>query len=107
MRMLWDNVGVAPPYRDYRLAFRLTPMGGEPQVTWIFRSETSVKGWLPGPQSVIDSLPVPDTLSAGRYELALAVVDPVSHVPAIRLAIAGRDQTGWYPVSHIMVSPDF
>ena len=41
--------------------------------------------WLPGDQSVTAPLPV--DVPAGRCSLALALVDPVSGKPAIRLAI--------------------
>jgi len=103
MRMVWDNVGVAPPYRDYCLAFRLTPVDRDAQSPTIHVSKTSIRDWLPGPRSVTVEVPVPALLPTGRYDLALAIVDPVSPAPAIRLAIAGRDPAGWYPLSQISV----
>ena len=101
IRMKWENVGMAPPYRDYPLAFRLT--GGEGKRGFVFVSDISIKGWLPGEIEVTERFKLPEDLKPGRYELALAPVDPFSHEPAIRLAIAGRSEDGWYPISHLEV----
>jgi hypothetical protein len=99
--MIWENVGVAPPYRDYPLAFRLTEVEG--RENHIFVTGISIKGWLPGRTKIAETLKLPEDLKPGRYELALAVVDPLTHEPAIRLAIAGRAEDGWYPLSRIEV----
>lgn len=99
--MLWENVGVAPPYRDYLIAFRLTSaVSGQSSV---FVSENSVKGWLPGKTETSYSLKLPDDLKAGQYDMAIALVDPITQKPVIRLAIAGRADDGWYPLSNIQV----
>ena len=99
--MEWENVGVAPPYRDYRLAFRLTgPEGRETRLA----TETSVKGWLPGSREVEETLALPADLAAGEYGLALAVVDAKTGEPAVRLAIEGRQDDGWYRLSSVTVA---
>ena len=43
--MKWQNIGSAPCYRPYRVAFRLTSPGGQQQV---FVSDITVNKWLPG-----------------------------------------------------------
>ena len=43
--MKWQNVGSAPCYRPYRVAYRLTSPGGQQQV---FVSNITVNKWLPG-----------------------------------------------------------
>lgn len=99
--MIWENVGVAPPYRDNRLAFRLREKDtGE---TVVLVTETSIRGWPPGRTELTETLQWPAPLSPGRYELALAVVDPTTHEPTVRLAIAGRGEDGWYPLSQVEV----
>ncbi len=104
LSMIWENVGVAPPYRDYLLAFRLTHV--ESKKSLVFVSDTSIKGWLPGQIETTNSLELPEGLKTGPYQLAVAVIDPVTRVPAIRLAIAGRapPQRGWYPLSRLLVT---
>jgi len=100
----WENVGVAPPYRDYRVALRLSP-ADRPGEASIVVTDLSVRGWLPGTHSTEASFELPPTRRAGRYELAIGVVDPGHDRPAVRLAVVGRDADGWYPVSHFEVMP--
>jgi len=102
LSMIWENVGVAPPYRDYLLAFRLTHV--ESKKPLVFVSDTSIKGWLPGQIETTESLELPEGLKTGPYELAVAVIDPVTRRPAICLAIAGRAEDGGYPVSRVVVT---
>jgi len=95
--MVWENVGVAPPYRDHLLAFRLTDV--ESKESFVCVSDTSIKGWLPGEIKLTESVKLPEALKTGQYELAVAVIDPTTKDPAIRLAIAGRAEDGWYRLS--------
>jgi hypothetical protein len=99
--MTWENVGVAPPYRDYPLALRLD--AGDKAKTHVAVGKTSVKGWLPGNIEASESFAVPADLPPGKYGLSIGVLDPATNTPALRLAIAGRDAQGWYPVSEVEV----
>jgi hypothetical protein len=96
VRTDWGNVGVAPPYGDYRIAFRLTDVAGK-SVT--VTTDTSIKGWLPGPHAVSASVTIPRECAKGKCRLAVGIVDPRTNEPATRLAIQGRDPDGWYPLS--------
>jgi hypothetical protein len=100
--MTWDNVGVAPPYGDYRLAFRLTRLG-ETARPFVSITPASIRGWLPGQRPVNTSFQLAAEATAGSYELALAVTDPASREPAVRLAITGQTPDGWYPLSRLSV----
>ena len=100
----WENVGVAPPYRDDRVAVRLRP-GDTSRESTIIVTDLSIRGWLPGMHPAKASLQVPSTLRPGRHELSVGVVDARDQRPVVRLAIAGRDPEGWYPVSHLEVVP--
>ena len=100
VKMAWANVGVAPPYHDYRLGLRLAgPQGKRVLAT----TGTSLRGWLPGERAVTAELAIPADLPKGEYELSVGVVHPETHVAEVRLAIAGRDEVGWYPVSKLRV----
>ncbi len=101
----WENVGVAPPYRDYRVALRLRCTNGTEAKPIIAASDTSIRGWLPGARKTDLKVSLPATIGSGTYELAIGIVDPVSQAPAVRLAIGGRDADGWYPVSRVRVVP--
>jgi hypothetical protein len=93
--MIWENVGVAPPYRDYMLAFRFTNKG----ISHVIVDNTSIKGWLPGKIEINKSINLPDNIKSGNYDLAIGIVDKTTNKPAIRLAIEGRAEDGWYPIS--------
>lgn len=101
LTMSWENVGVAPPYRDYLLGVRLEPQGGGTGTT--LAGKTSVKGWLPGPRDLRETFPIPQNLPSGPAALLVGLLDPVSREPAVRLAVAGRRSDGWYPFSTIQI----
>ncbi len=97
--MDWENQGVAPCYLRHSLALRLrnTETGG----TWEVPTDVDITKWLPGPVPLQSSVVLPGDMPSGEYEIALALLDPYSGKPAIRLANAGRDEDGWYTLSRI------
>ncbi len=101
LAMAWENVGVAPPYRDYVLGVRLEGEGG--QGGQAMAGKTSIKGWLPGSKEVRETFQVPAGLPPGRATLSIGVLDPATQSPAVRLAIAGRRDDGWYPLGAIQI----
>jgi len=118
--MKWQNVGSAPCYKPYRLAYRLSAEQGFSKV---FVSSTTVNQWLPGSvelftdeffkepkdlppgeiATVTDTISVPTDIPAGVFDLSLAVVDESSK-PVVRLGIKGRASDGWYPLSKLSVT---
>lgn len=115
----WQNVGSAPCYKPYRVAFLLRGEGGASRV---LAGATDARRWLPGsvelfteaffkevpdlppgePCEVRESLPVPADLAPGRYALSVAVVDE-SLKPAVRLAVKGCGGDGWYPLGSVEI----
>ncbi len=120
MTMKWQNVGSAPCYRPYRIAYRLSNDEGYAKV---IPSTVRVNDWMPGsvplfteeffegrwefPNGAVvevkDEVPVPADVAPGRYGLSLAVVGERDLRPAIRLAIEGRGDDGWYRLSELAV----
>ena len=120
LSMQWQNVGSAPCYQPYRVAYRLTGPDGSQHVVV---GPTTVNTWLPGsielftadfPENVPDlppgeshevrdSITLPADLAPGDYTLAIGVVGETSETPVVRLAIAGRDQDGWYPLKTLTI----
>jgi len=45
---------------------------------------------------------LPSDAAAGTYDLSIGIVSD-DNEPVIRLAIAGRDSEGWYPVGQLDV----
>jgi len=104
----WDNIGVAPPYRGYVVAWQLRPVArgawGEPITIEDPAHPIDVTKWLPGPHDVKLDLALPADIEPGRYRLAVALIDPFTREPAVRLAIEGRDAQGWYNLSQLEVA---
>lgn len=95
----WENKGNAPAYRRYPMALRLR--NGNSAV--ILATDADVRTWLPGDNLYNDSVFVPASLPDGNYILEIALVDPVNNKAAIKLAIAGREADGWYPLGSVKV----
>jgi hypothetical protein len=116
--MKWQNVGSAPCYRPYHVAYRLSNENGDSKV---FVSNITVNGWLPGSidlftdeffkepkdlppgdvADVTDTITLPDGLGAGQYTLSVGIVE--RETPVVRLGIKGRSDDGWYPLSKVTV----
>ena len=121
LMMKCRNVGSAPCYRPYRLAYRLTNNQGDEHVAV---SHVTVDTWLPGEielftdeffrqpadlppgklVDVADSMRIPDDLSPGNYTLAIAVVGEADSQPVVQLGIKGRSDDGWYPMSTVIIA---
>lgn len=98
-RMWWFNAGVAPVYRDYVLALQIVSASGGTTI----RTNARVRDWLPGDAVFEDPVYIPDQLKPGSYRLRVALLEPRTLSPAIRLAIEGRQPDGWYDVGGIVV----
>ena len=115
--MQWQNIGSAPCYRPYRVAYRLASAGANGYAK-VFTGRITVNRWLSGsvdlftPEffksppdlppgevtAVAEDLVLPLDMPSGNYVLSVAVVGDDS-APVVRLAIKGRGVDGWYPVS--------
>lgn len=97
----WENQGVAPIYRQYPFALRLRSA----ERTHVMVTSADIRKWLPGDAIYDDAVFVPAEMPPGEYELEVALVDEASREPAIKLAIAGVNVDGWYPMGKITVKP--
>jgi len=95
----WENKGVAPIYKNYRFAIRLKNQ----ERTETMSTSAFLPGWLPGDIVHDEILYIPHTMPPGTYQLEIAIVSPVSYEPRVKLAIAGIDQDGWYPMGEILI----
>jgi hypothetical protein len=102
VNMKWSNVGVGKLYRRYLLELYLVDTNGA-VVCQQEQAEIDPTGWLPGDQTVAAGLRVPTRLQAGLYTLGLALVDPTSRKPAIRLAIDAPQTDRLYRLSSVRV----
>ncbi len=93
--MLWNNVGVAPVYRDYRVAIQLGDT--------VIPVPVDLRKWVPGDWLYEGNVPVSDALKPGNYRFRVGILDPRTGKPAIRLAIEGLQADGWYDLGQIVV----
>jgi len=119
IRTEWQNLGSAPCYKPYRVAFRLRNASRQQ----IFVGKTTVDRWMPGSVDifapgfldnppdlppgpvyrVVESFTLSKDLSPGKYELAVGIVGLLDEVPVVQLGIRGRAEDGWYPLSSIEI----
>lgn len=120
LEMKWQNVGSAPCYGPYRLAYKLTD-GREYAKTLI--GNIAVDTWMPGsvdifaeeflrepPElppgdivEVAEHIEISAEMPPGQYRLAIGVVHKDSSEPIVRLAIKGKAKDCWYPLSEVEV----
>ena len=95
----WENKGVAPCYRPFRLALRLTNDEGNVLLV----TGADLQAWLPGDNVYDNAVAIPADTAEGQYDLQIGILDPHFDDPAIKLAIEGRDPDGWYGLGKINV----
>ncbi len=95
----WENKGVAPVYRNYKLAIRLQ----NDRYKRIFFTDASVKEWLPGDNIYDGSLFIPYDIPDGKYTMQIGLLDEYTHEPKIKLAIEGRLPDGWYKLGDVTI----
>jgi len=95
----WENQGVAPCYRPFRLALRL----GNPQKDMVLVTKADPRSWLPGDNLYDDAVAIPNDAAEGKYDLMVGILDERTAEPKIRLAIEGRRPDGWYDLGKISV----
>jgi hypothetical protein len=119
--MQWQNIGSAPCYKPYRVAYRLSNDKGYEKV---FVGTATVNKWLPGsielfteeffkepadlpPGEVVDvadTISLPDDMLPGTYGLSVAVIGVEDTKPIVRMGIKGRSEDGWYRLSTVNIS---
>lgn len=95
----WENKGVAPCYRPFRLALRLA----HGQNTVLLVTGADLRSWLPGDSLYDDSVVVPADTAEGQYDVGIGILDEHFDQPRVKLAIAGRQPDGWYGLGRINV----
>lgn len=102
---VWENLGVAPPYRNYQIAFKLISQTRSAKGLDIQDPayNTDVRDWLPGEHPLNLELHIPRDVEPGKYNLAVAMMDPYTGEVAVKLAIEGLDSQGWYQLTDVEV----
>ncbi len=95
----WENKGVAPSYKPWPLALRLKGAGRAE----VFVTGADIREWLPGDAVFDSAVFVPAGMPSGEYDLAIALLDPHTRQPKVKLAIAGMEADGWYTLGKVKV----
>jgi hypothetical protein len=93
-----DNEGVAPIYRKYTFAVKLSQGSNE----YIYHSSQDIRKWMPFYSTFTDVLTVPSGFKKGAATISCAIVD-TSDKPMVRFAIKDIDATGWHPLGSIVI----
>ena len=101
MMMKWANVGVGKLYRPYALQVSLRNTAGQTVANTVAKADP--REWLPGEHEIWAQMPIPSSLPAGKYTLAVGIVDDANARPALNLAMDAQAKDGWYTVSQIAV----
>ncbi|HEV2194593.1 MAG TPA: DUF4832 domain-containing protein [Candidatus Acidoferrum sp.] len=99
VHMWWLNEGVAPIYKEFTLAMELRSAN----MAAVISVPVDIRKWLPGDAVYDGTLYVPDNLAEGNYEVRVAMLDPRTSKPAIRFAVEGRQEDGWYAMGSLTV----
>ena len=94
-----ENVGVAPIYRRYPFALRLT----QGQRSHIIHTNANILEWLPGDIYVHEQAPIPDFFEPGQIMLHAGLIEPATGQPRVRFAVEESDAEGWVPLDTIAV----
>ncbi|MCL2433837.1 MAG: DUF4832 domain-containing protein, partial [Clostridia bacterium] len=99
IRSWWENRGVAPPYYDYPICFRLVGATG----AHIIKSGVKATEFLPGDHVISGRYQLPWQCKIGAYKLQIGVLDRVAGRANIHLGIEGETTDGWYDVGEVDV----
>jgi hypothetical protein len=100
--MKFVNLGIAPPYRDHRIAFRLRAKDGA--ITALRVTDLSIRGWLPGEITTTAEYIIPAETKPGSYALETGVVFHSAPDHVIPLADKGKTEDGWYGTGEIRIT---
>ena len=99
LHMWWLNAGVAPVYRSYDLALEVQSAMTRVEI----KLPVDIRKWLPGDAVFDGTVYIPESLKPGSYRLRVALLDPRTGKPAIKLAIEGLQSDGWYDLAPVEV----
>lgn len=73
MKLVIDNVGVAPIYKKLPLKIRLS---GEDELT--IETDTDIRRWMPGKTETALTLTLPENIKAGKYTVGISVTSDIA-----------------------------
>jgi hypothetical protein len=99
METLWENIGVSPSYHPFQVVYQIKNENTSIEHV----SKTDIRNWLPGYHLIEEQIQIPENNPSGSCQLRIALLDPNTRKPAVRLAIEGRDSDGWYTLCQFRI----
>lgn len=96
-----ENKGVAPFYFDWPLTAYLVAEDGN--VALQADTGVDIRDWLPGMNTSFADVDISSNVSPGEYDVKLAIRDPLTNLPGVLFANAGRDSLDRYHLSKITI----
>ncbi|MCS6823849.1 MAG: DUF4832 domain-containing protein [Cytophagaceae bacterium] len=100
----WTNSGVTPAYEKWSVVVELRKNGA---THWVDTLSLDLMSFLPqNKKNQVDTFFIPDSISMGKYEVYLGIVEESGIRPAMKLANKNilRDSKGFYLIGNIEVS---
>jgi len=95
-----DNVGVAPIYRPYKLAYRFVQEG----IERVVESAQDIRTWMPEqPAWFSETIAMPAGFQPGEVGVSVGIIDPLTRRPVVRFAIEEVAPDGWHPLTSMDV----
>lgn len=94
-----ENKGVAPMYRQYQLAIRLSGSNKK----FVIVTGADPRKWYPGSIIINENIKLPLAVPVGKYNVEVGLVNPGSSEAAINLANEGRTSDGWYQTGELEI----
>ena len=97
---LWRNDGSAPMYENWPVELSLVRDG---EVVVKRNTDLKTCELLPGERERLISLDIPSDLEEGGYTLCVAILDPETGQPGVRLAMEGAREDGRYEMGQVEI----
>lgn len=85
LKIIWSNIGIAPIYENWPV--RVSLLNGQNQEVSYDIPDTNITKWIPGEHPMDITFPYTKKLPKGKYKIAVAILDPSTMEPAIKLAL--------------------
>jgi len=97
MKLMIDNVGVAPIYKSLMLMVKLKGECGEVE----FKTDIDIRKWLPGKSAEEISIAIPSDISSGEYDIEIGILSP--HADVVYFATDAERDGGFYKVGRMKI----
>ena len=97
LKLVVENVGVAPIYKQLPLKVRLKNNEHE----YVYETDVNIKEWMPGESDVDLSISLGDGIAVGDYNIELGIFDQV--IPMVYFCTDAKQDAPYYVVGNIAI----